>query len=285
MPEDIESADELYLTGLHLEQYRHVTRCPLLYWREALRRDPVDARSNNAIGLWHLRRGEFSQAESHFRAAIERLTRRNANPYDGEPLYNLGLTLCHLDRHDEAYAAFYKATWNQPWQAAGLSRACGNRLSARRLAVGTRASRSLPAREHGKSRHAESESARAAPARPSSRSRKPIIRNAQPRSARLVGQASRRRGDGLPDCKFASISRSIIPAPDFTKQRFDLLRADQSRSGRSAAGRLLSRLAARKAGQSPCCPGSRCASPKTPLPITAFQPGWKKSRFSKPRCG
>ncbi|MBV8819950.1 MAG: DUF5107 domain-containing protein, partial [Acidobacteriaceae bacterium] len=70
-PEDIASVDELYVTGLHLEQYRHTTRRPDTYWREALRRDPGDARSNNAIGLRHLRRGEFVPAEKHFQTAIE----------------------------------------------------------------------------------------------------------------------------------------------------------------------------------------------------------------------
>lgn len=149
-PEKIASADELYVTGLHLEQYRHATRCPTLYWREALRRDPLDSRCNNAMGLWHLRRGELAEAEAAFRRAIERVTRRNANPGDGEPYYNLGLCLRYqMDRggngkkalvknppagnhgeigpglptpspkYDEAYAAFYKATWNQAWAAAG----------------------------------------------------------------------------------------------------------------------------------------------------------------------
>ncbi len=118
-PESIASNDELYVTGLHLEQYRHATCCPALYWREALRRDPLDSRCNNAMGLWYLRRGEFAVAEKHFRQAIERLTRRNANPYDGEAYYNLGLCLRHLNRNDDAYAAFYKACWNQPWQSAG----------------------------------------------------------------------------------------------------------------------------------------------------------------------
>jgi tetratricopeptide (TPR) repeat protein len=117
-PADIASADELFVIGLHLDQYRHATRCPTLYWREALRRDPLDSRCNNAIGLWHLKRGEFRPAETHFRRAIERLTRRNANPYDGEPYYNLGLCLRHLGRDDAAYAAFYKATWNQAWAGA-----------------------------------------------------------------------------------------------------------------------------------------------------------------------
>ena len=117
-PADIASADELFVTGLHLDQYRHATRCPTLYWREALRRDPGDTRCNNGMGLWHLKRGEFSEAETFFRKAIERLTRRNANPYDGEAFYKLGLCLRFQNREDEAYDAFYKACWNQAWMAA-----------------------------------------------------------------------------------------------------------------------------------------------------------------------
>lgn len=117
LPIDVRTSEELYLTGLHLEQYRHATRSPEIYWREAVRRDPGDSRSNNALGLWHLRRGEFAQAESHFRAAIARLTERNENPRDGEPYYNLGLALSYQNQHIEAYAAFYKATWNAAWRA------------------------------------------------------------------------------------------------------------------------------------------------------------------------
>jgi tetratricopeptide (TPR) repeat protein len=125
-PEKMSSVEDLYLTGVHLEQYRHATRCPTLYWHEALRRDPLDSRCNNAMGRWHLRRGEFAEAERHFRSAIERATRRNANPEEGEPFYNLGLCLRYANSESEssnlkfqdAYAAFYKATWNQAWAAA-----------------------------------------------------------------------------------------------------------------------------------------------------------------------
>ena len=116
--EKIKSTDELYLTGLHLEQYRHATRSPELYWKEALQRDPEDSRANNALGLVHLRRGEFKAAEQYFRRAIQRLTCRNPNPYDGEPLYNLGLTLKFQGRLSEAYDSFYKAAWNYAWQSA-----------------------------------------------------------------------------------------------------------------------------------------------------------------------
>ena len=134
-PPEIPSADELYVTGLHLEQYRHATRSPTEYWREALRRDAFDSRCNNALGRWHLRRGEFTQAEKHFRQAIARLTHRNANPYDGEAYYNLGLCLTFLGREDEAYAALYKATWNQAW--AGASYYALAELDCRRAAWGT----------------------------------------------------------------------------------------------------------------------------------------------------
>jgi tetratricopeptide (TPR) repeat protein len=119
LPGEIESNEQLYLTGLHLEQYRHATYDPRDYYLEALRRDPKDSRCNNAIGLWFLRRGQFQKAESYFRKAIETLTQRNPNPIDGEPLFNLGLTLRFLGKDDEAFDAFYKSVWNAAWMDSG----------------------------------------------------------------------------------------------------------------------------------------------------------------------
>jgi tetratricopeptide (TPR) repeat protein len=112
MPEEIGSVEELYLAGMHLEQYRHATRKPEAYWREALRREPDDIRSNRALGLWHLHRGEFAEAEGHLRRAIARLTQLNPNPEDGSCFYALGHILRAQHRDQEAYAAYYKATWN-----------------------------------------------------------------------------------------------------------------------------------------------------------------------------
>jgi hypothetical protein len=76
-PEKIQSIEELFIIGLHLDQYRHATGGPQSYWEEALRRDPGDARSNKALGLVRLRRGQFVEAERHFRRAVGRLTERN----------------------------------------------------------------------------------------------------------------------------------------------------------------------------------------------------------------
>jgi tetratricopeptide (TPR) repeat protein len=122
-PREVATADALYLAGLHLEQYRHATREPEDYYREALRRHPGDVRSNSALGLLLMRRGQLADVEPFFRAAIEGQTRHNANPYDGEPYYNLGVCLRYLGRLDEAQAAFLKASWNAGWQDAAFFQA------------------------------------------------------------------------------------------------------------------------------------------------------------------
>jgi tetratricopeptide (TPR) repeat protein len=121
-PGDIATNDELYLTGLHLEQYRHATRSPEPYWREGLRRDPQDSRINNALGRLHLRRGEFAEAERCLRTAVSRLTVRNPNPYDSEAYYNLGMTMLFQDRVEDAYDSFYKATWSAAWRGPAYHR-------------------------------------------------------------------------------------------------------------------------------------------------------------------
>jgi len=118
-PEEIGSVEELFINGLHLEQYRHATYPPEPYYLEALRRDPGDSRCNNAMGLLLYRRGRFAEAENYFRSAIKRLTLRNPNPYDGEPYYNLGLALMMQARYSEAFDALHKAIWNAAWQDAG----------------------------------------------------------------------------------------------------------------------------------------------------------------------
>ncbi len=119
LPHEAKTIEELYLTGLHIEQYRHATWEAEPYWREALRRDPGDVRSNNALGLSYVRRGDFAEAENHFRRAIKTQIRYNFNPNDGEPHYHLGIALKSQGRLDEAYTAFYKAIWSYAWQSAG----------------------------------------------------------------------------------------------------------------------------------------------------------------------
>ena len=114
-PEVLESVEELYLTGRHLEQYRHATRSPEPYWLEALRRDPGHWASHVALAARRYRAAQFAEAESHLRAAIGRLTLLNPNPEVGDAHYLLGLVLTRLGRDSEAYDAFAKAAWLEAW--------------------------------------------------------------------------------------------------------------------------------------------------------------------------
>ena len=124
-PQDTKTIDQLYLTGLHLEQYRHATWSALDYYEEALRRDPLDYRCNNQMGLWYLRRGRFDKAEPYLRTAVKVLQKRNPNPYDGEPIYNLALCMKYQSKLVDAYNLFWKATWNKAWaDAAYFEAAC-----------------------------------------------------------------------------------------------------------------------------------------------------------------
>lgn len=113
LPEDVKTCEQLFLTGLHIEQYRHATYVATDYYEEALRRDPNDARCLNAMGLWYIRRARFAKAEPYLRKAVALITKRNPNPYDNEPIYNLALCLKYQGRTSEAYPLFWKATWTK----------------------------------------------------------------------------------------------------------------------------------------------------------------------------
>jgi tetratricopeptide (TPR) repeat protein len=129
-PKDVTTIEKLFLNGLHLEQYRHATYDPCSYYLEGLRRDPEDIRCNNAMGLWYLRKAQPAKAESYLRQAVKSIILRNPNPYDGEPLYNLGLCLKMLHRDDEAFDLYYKSTWNDSFQHNGFLQLA--RLASRR---------------------------------------------------------------------------------------------------------------------------------------------------------
>ena len=119
-PAPIATCEELYLTGQHLEQYRHATYQPEDYYLEGLRRDKGDIRLNTAYGMLLLRRARFAEAETHFRAAVERSTWKNPNPWNSEPYFGLGLSLLYQDKEEEAFDAFYKSVWSAAQQEMGF---------------------------------------------------------------------------------------------------------------------------------------------------------------------
>ncbi|MGN6327280.1 DUF5107 domain-containing protein [Pseudolysinimonas sp.] len=123
-PDRIETVEELYLTGLHLAQYRHPTRSPLPYWDEALRRDPGDSRTHLVLAERLLRAGDVEAAIEHARAAMRRQTVRNENPRDAESVYVLGVALAAAGEDEEALRTLAKAGWDRAWMGpAALERA------------------------------------------------------------------------------------------------------------------------------------------------------------------
>ncbi len=117
-PEEIPSLEELYLTGLRVEQIHNPRVDPLAYYREALRRDPGDSRCNIMLGINCNKRGLYAEAEQHLRAAVARLTQDYTRSRTGEAHFQLGVALAAQHRDEEAYDQFYRASWDQACQAA-----------------------------------------------------------------------------------------------------------------------------------------------------------------------
>ena len=53
------------------------------------------------MGLWYIRRGRLDRAEQYLRRAVKLAMKRNPQPYDGEPLYNLAICLKYQGMNEE----------------------------------------------------------------------------------------------------------------------------------------------------------------------------------------
>jgi len=115
---------------------------PLLYWREALRRDPGDTRVNAVLGIVAFGQARYADAEKYLRKALERLTDRYTTP----EMPRRSITSAPPSSRgnpDGAYPWFYKATGARPGRPPATI-ACTDRRLARGLRRGARfASRSI----------------------------------------------------------------------------------------------------------------------------------------------
>ncbi|HBY60228.1 MAG TPA: DUF5107 domain-containing protein [Solibacterales bacterium] len=117
-PKQVKSNEELYLAGLRLEQFHSPASDPDPYYEEALRRDPSDARANTALGILDLKRGRFAEAAKRLATAAARVSQNYTYARDVEPFYYLGLALKMQNKLDEAFDAYFKATWGQAFSSA-----------------------------------------------------------------------------------------------------------------------------------------------------------------------
>jgi len=121
-PEKVATTNELELIAEHLELYRHPTRYPELYLKEALKRDPKSYKSYIQLGRSEITNGNFAWAENYLKAAIDIMTSYHPNPASGEAHYFCGMACVYQGKADEAYGLFYKSTWNFAWRAAAYYR-------------------------------------------------------------------------------------------------------------------------------------------------------------------
>ncbi|MBQ1448053.1 MAG: DUF5107 domain-containing protein, partial [Erysipelotrichaceae bacterium] len=109
---DIDSADELYLAGVHVEQYRFNTQQPDVFWEEALKRNPNHANSLIALGRYHYMMMNFEKAKAYLEKAIKVLTKHNTHPESGNVYYLYATVLEALGDYKKAYDFYYKAAWS-----------------------------------------------------------------------------------------------------------------------------------------------------------------------------
>ncbi len=153
-PEELETVEELYLTGKRVEQFYAPQYNEMNWYLEALKRDPDDVRTNTAVGNHYLKNGDYLKARSYLARAINRLTDNYTRPPDCEALYLQGLTLKALGLYDEAIDTLYRATWDHAYHSAAyyhlaqLSARMGDMLKAlhqvnESLATNTRNNRAV----------------------------------------------------------------------------------------------------------------------------------------------
>ncbi len=117
-PKEIETVEELYLTGLRVEQIHNPRVDPTGYYEEALKRDPADSRCNTMLGVHYIKRGRYDLAEEHLRRAVERVSAEYRRPGNAEALHYLGLAQRAQGKLDDACDSFYRATWDYAFHSA-----------------------------------------------------------------------------------------------------------------------------------------------------------------------
>lgn len=116
------SADELYLAGVHVAQYRDPHTNPDNYWKEALKRNIGHIPSLIAMAKYELNRYCLDSAKDYALRAIERITIYNERPISGEAYYTLGRILEAEGNTKEAYDFYHKAYWAHDCVAKSMTR-------------------------------------------------------------------------------------------------------------------------------------------------------------------
>ena len=108
---EVASADELYLAGVHVDQYRDPAVMPDAYWLEALKRNPKHAPSLLGMARYRYTMQDIAGAKKYAEKAIAVLTQFNERLESGEAYYLYALALEANEEYEKAYDYYYKAAW------------------------------------------------------------------------------------------------------------------------------------------------------------------------------
>ena len=115
-------ADELYLAGVHVDQYRDPHTNPDSFWKEALKRKINHIPSLIAMAKYELSRYALQSAENYIKKAIDAITIYNERVQSGDVYYTYGRILEAKGETDKAYDYYYKAYWAADSVAKAMTR-------------------------------------------------------------------------------------------------------------------------------------------------------------------
>ncbi len=119
---DMNSAEELYLAGVHVDQYRDPATQPDSYWLEALKREPEHISSLIAMARYEYSMYRYASAEGYILRAIRALNRFNERHKSGEAYYTYGQILEALGQDQKAEDYYHKAAWAADSVAKAMTR-------------------------------------------------------------------------------------------------------------------------------------------------------------------
>lgn len=108
---EMNNAEELYLAGVHVAQYRDPAVQPDSYFKEALKRDINHIPSLIAMAKFEYGRYDFESAKDYAERAIKNVTIYNERVQSGEVYYVYAQILEVLGEYKKAYDYYYKAAW------------------------------------------------------------------------------------------------------------------------------------------------------------------------------
>ena len=119
----LKTADDLYLAGVHLDQYRDPAIKADVYFRAALEKNPEHVPSLIALARYEYARFNFEVALSLVNRAVVKLSTYNTRFESGEAYYVQGQILEAMGDDKRAYDAYRKAAWAQDVSAKAMTRA------------------------------------------------------------------------------------------------------------------------------------------------------------------